>query len=144
MRRSIWTITAIIACMEMNAQSNFLEPFRWEKRILLLYAAQAHDEQLLLQWDQYAGAVAEDSNRDLRVFRVSQAGILDEQGNRVASLQDFPYYQSLSDKDFEVILIGKDGGIKLIKNNLLPNTELFAIIDRMPMRMEEMRRQNRK
>ena len=40
---------------------------------------------------------------------------------------------------FEIKLIGKDGGKKLSRNTLLSAEELFAIIDAMPMRLEEMK-----
>lgn len=45
-----------------------------------------------------------------------------------------------SDAEFEIILIGLDGGIKLRKEQWVAAEELFALIDRMPMRRAEMRR----
>ena len=44
-----------------------------------------------------------------------------------------------STSDFEVLLIGLDGGIKLRQNELLKSQKLFSIIDAMPMRIQEMR-----
>ena len=41
---------------------------------------------------------------------------------------------------FEVILIGLDGGVKLRKSELLSSEELFTVIDGMPMRRAEIRR----
>ncbi len=41
---------------------------------------------------------------------------------------------------FTVLLIGKDGGIKLRRNTPVPATDLTALIDTMPMRRDEMRR----
>lgn len=43
------------------------------------------------------------------------------------------------DRDF-VVLIGKDGGIKARSETTLSNSELFALIDSMPMRQQEMAR----
>ncbi len=40
---------------------------------------------------------------------------------------------------FSVVLIGKDGGEKLRRQAPLAPAELFAIVDAMPMRREEMR-----
>lgn len=40
---------------------------------------------------------------------------------------------------FTVMLIGKDGGIKLSQTSPVTNTELFELIDAMPMRRQEMR-----
>ena len=42
---------------------------------------------------------------------------------------------------FEVILVGKDGGVKLRRGQPVAASEISALIDTMPMRQEEMRRQ---
>ncbi len=44
------------------------------------------------------------------------------------------------DSEFEIILMGLDGGVKLRKNELLKSNEIFGVIDQMPMRQSEMRR----
>ncbi len=41
---------------------------------------------------------------------------------------------------FEVLLIGKDGGEKYRTNTMLEAKQLFALIDAMPMRKDEMKR----
>jgi hypothetical protein len=42
--------------------------------------------------------------------------------------------------DFAFILIGKDGTVKLRSNQTVLSGDLFALIDSMPMRREEMGR----
>lgn len=39
---------------------------------------------------------------------------------------------------FEVLLVGKDGGVKLRRQKLVTPAEIAALIDTMPMRREEM------
>lgn len=46
-------------------------------------------------------------------------------------------------KDDEFILIGKDGTVKRVWQNIVPMDELFATIDAMPMRQREMREQGK-
>ena len=41
---------------------------------------------------------------------------------------------------FEVLLIGKDGGVKLRRDKPVAAFEITALIDTMPMRQDEMRR----
>jgi hypothetical protein len=41
---------------------------------------------------------------------------------------------------FGVVLVGKDGGVKLRRESPITVTELFQVIDAMPMRRQEMRR----
>ncbi len=40
---------------------------------------------------------------------------------------------------FRAVLIGKDGGSKLVSEEPIPPQTLFATIDAMPMRKDEMR-----
>ncbi len=41
---------------------------------------------------------------------------------------------------FEVLLVGKDGGVKLRRDKPVTAAEIAALIDTMPMRQDEMRR----
>ena len=43
---------------------------------------------------------------------------------------------------FSVVLIGKDGGVKFRSHNNINSKKLYGIIDQMPMRREEMGKQN--
>ena len=45
-----------------------------------------------------------------------------------------------SQATFEVLLVGKDGGVKLRRQQPVAAAELTALIDTMPMRQDEMRR----
>jgi hypothetical protein len=45
--------------------------------------------------------------------------------------------------EFAVILMGKDGGIKLRRQSQTKLTDIFALIDAMPMRREEMRQKRK-
>ena len=53
------------------------------------------------------------------------------------------YYRAKKNKeDFEIVLIGLDGGTKLRQNKLLTLEKLFTLIDGMPMRKLEHRKNN--
>ena len=43
---------------------------------------------------------------------------------------------------FRVVLIGKDGGVKLRQEEPISVADLFALIDSMPMRKQEMRQRS--
>lgn len=49
-----------------------------------------------------------------------------------------------NDTDFEVILIGLDGTIKLRQNKPVSTDKLFELIDSMPMRQREIQRKNKR
>ena len=46
--------------------------------------------------------------------------------------------------DFNLILIGKDGGVKYNTNKPVKINKIFEIIDKMPMRMQEIKERNLK
>lgn len=45
-------------------------------------------------------------------------------------------------KEFTVVLLGKDGGMKQTWHRLVTTREIFGVIDAMPMRKSEMRKPN--
>ena len=49
-------------------------------------------------------------------------------------------YHIIPNEPFTVILIGKDGGEKFRSSSILSTSNLFAMIDAMPMRQAEIRR----
>ena len=50
----------------------------------------------------------------------------------------------ISPGQFRVILVGKDGGVKLSSGSPVSAATLFALIDAMPMRRDEMRQRGRR
>jgi hypothetical protein len=57
-----------------------------------------------------------------------------------AARRDRPELGVRSHVVFEVLLVGKDGGVKLRRDTPVAASEITALIDAMPMRQEEMRR----
>ncbi len=57
-----------------------------------------------------------------------------------AARRDRPELGVGSRAAFEVLLIGKDGGVKLRRDKPVAAFEITALIDTMPMRQDEMRR----
>ena len=52
-------------------------------------------------------------------------------------------YNIATADSFTFILIGKDGGEKFRSKDIVANKKLFSIIDAMPMRRQEMKKQDR-
>ena len=49
---------------------------------------------------------------------------------------------AISEGAFSLILVGKDGGIKLKSGDQVDLTEVFELIDSMPMRQGEMQKKS--
>ncbi len=97
------------------------------------------DKRQLLLFTQKNSTIAE---KQLAIWNAEQAGIQERDLTiTVITGNDLLYkkYKVNLLTDFTVILIGKDGNEKLRTQNLLTADKLFALIDAMPMRKEEMR-----
>jgi len=102
-----------------------------DKRQLLLFTQNKDTglaEKQLAIWTE---AQAEMQERDLIITVIT--------GNELL----YKKYKVDSQTDFTVILLGKDGIEKLRTQNLLTANKLFALIDAMPMRRQEMRKKEK-
>ncbi len=53
--------------------------------------------------------------------------------------QDLRSAYRVSPGEFEVLLVGKDGGVKFRSRKIVPPQQIFRLVDAMPMRRDEMR-----
>lgn len=116
------------------------QDYQWESRVLLVFAPTSEHEVFQEQVAAWEAEQAGLEERDLLVFKVLTTSGTNPFGVRldeevVESLRD--KYQITEDQ-FWLILIGKDGSTKLSRSESISNQELFAIIDGMPMRKQEM------
>ncbi len=102
-----------------------------DKRQLLLFTQNKDTglaEKQLAIWKE---AQAEMEERDLTITVITGNDLL------------YKKYKVDSQTEFTVILLGKDGGEKLRTQNLLTTNKLFALIDAMPMRRQEMQKKEK-
>ena len=125
----------------MNAQ--ILKPYQWENRIVLIFTNDVNAEKYQKQLAVFQSDKAGLEERKLLIGKVTPRqyclGLEDSKCVQSAELYRQFYTKN---RDFEVILIGLDGGVKLRQTAILSLEKLFATIDVMPMRRAELR--NRK
>lgn len=120
--------------------AQLMQNLTWEKRVLVIFAADSADADLKLQdaaLDPEQGGLVERHMTVIRVFangRVSVDG--EDHDDTGASFHQ--RFDAARDR-FRVLLIGKDGGVKLDRDTPVSTGELFSLIDSMPMRQYEMR-----
>lgn len=117
----------------MSAQE--LKDFKWKNRILLLVDHGNNLEKSELQLRKFKAQLNEMQERDLILFVYNGKNLMDIDGTLAnIKMDNVPY------NDYQgVILIGKDGGVKLRKKFVVEATEIFELIDQMPMRRSEMK-----
>ncbi len=120
--------------LQAHAQGN-LTHFRDKNRLLLVFAPSALDPRLQRQNQLLAANRAAFHERDLLRFDIGERGSLAER---------LRTRYKISLRSFEVLLIGKDGHVAFRASWPITLRELTGLIDRMPMRREEIRRQEQK
>ena len=127
-----------------RAQSLDLSVFQWKNRLLFLFAPNRSHPMFSALHQSLAARQSEAAERDLVIFEILDSGassmnneVIDsETARRLREKFDVPAHE------FTVILIGKDGRVKLDRKEQTPLDDIFALIDSMPMRQEEMRQRN--
>jgi hypothetical protein len=108
-----------------------IENLRWQSRVLLIFALDAEDKDLKKQTAITDAHAAGFQERETKVFSVV---------GRAAEAQRLRDKLGVGDAPFAVVLVGKDGTVKFKSNLPINAQKVFATIDAMPMRQQEMKR----
>ena len=139
-------LVLILFAMPHLSPAQDLAAHRWEHRVLLVMVSDTSSPALLRQladWQSQARGLEE---RKLVVYQLSPGQArhgLSPHGKWSVPSSLYASYKQ-HESEFEVVLIGLDGGVKQRRTELLPCEELFAIIDGMPMRRAELRKKGNK
>ena len=150
MLKSILLTMAIAAILPGSGRNAIAEPldlsqFQWKNRLLFIFAPNRNHPLFEPLHKSLAAQKTEAADRDLVVFEILESGPSSVNTNYL----DPQAAQKLRDKfdvqrgRFAVILVGKDGGIKLNRRDPTQLADIFALIDAMPMRQDEMRQKKR-
>ncbi len=109
----------------------------WKNRIVLVFG-KADDPKVARQLETLMSQKAELEERDIVVIGVSHEKATATYG-QVPALDPAKLRKDadIDDDGFQVILVGKDRGIKLRSRDVVGDVEMFDLIDRMPMRRAE-------
>lgn len=134
-----------VFCGKGIAEMGFdLASYHWKNRVIIISAPSTENEKYRIQRGELDNRTEGVLDRDLLVL-----DLFDNEQSRMGDL--FLTYDDVSKlkklfglkpDQFQIILIGKDGTIKLRSDKPVPASKLFRLIDTMPMRKEEMRRNN--
>jgi len=117
-----------------------LDALRCKNRVLVLFSPSESDASFQLQKQGLASSAQGVLERDLMVLEIVEQG-QSRAGNHLLSeksVQDIRKRLGVVGGSFQVLLIGKDGGVKLRSSEPVSMKDLFGLIDSMPMRQQEM------
>lgn len=133
---SLRFIALLVLMLQFNGMSaQELAEFRWKNRVLLIIDTNNNLPVRDLQVNKFVSRNDEMEERDLVLLVCTGKEVLDKDGLKIDIDPD-----KISYGEFQgVILIGKDGGVKLRKKFIAEPKEIFDLIDQMPMRRAEMK-----
>ena len=117
-----------------------LDSLRWKNRVFVLFSPSESDPLFQLQKQDLASSAEGVVDRDLVILEIMEQG-QSRTGNQLLSeksVQAIRKRLGVETGPFQVLLIGKDGGVKLRSREPVSTKDLFGLIDSMPMRQQEM------
>ncbi len=136
----ILVVSVLVMKAAWGGERSDLTRYRWQNRLLLLFAPTAEHPAYQAMVGELKEQARGVTDRDLLVFRVLEAGRSFQNGRELSREQAQALRQrfGVPSGAFTVVLVGKDGGVKLQERRQVPLADLFALIDSMPMRRQEM------
>ena len=126
-------ILLLISFPVMVIQSSPLEEHIWKNRILVTFSPSKNNTERNYFLNSINRNLCEFNSRNI----IHIDFIFNENDQKIENFESSFENISLSSSEFRLILIGKDGGIKL-NSRKISLEEIFSLIDTMPMRQEEM------
>ena len=83
-------------------------------------------------------------DRDLRIIQIigSDKILIDSEPLAADNIVTIRQQLRLENRVFQLLLIGKDGTVKLRSEKPVSISDIFGLIDSMPMRQQEMRKKS--
>jgi len=117
----------------MFIHSSTLEDYLWKNRIIVTFYPSKNNAERSYFLNSINKNLCEFNSRNI----IHIDFIFNEKNHEIEKFESSFENLSLSTSEFRLILIGKDGGIKL-NSRKISLEEIFSLIDTMPMRKEEM------
>jgi len=132
---------AVAGTVAGDTGGDALERLRWSARVLLVLTPRLDDPRAIALREALARRACQARERDLVLMQIPAAGPASLESEPLPSQEATQIRDRFrhGDSPFQVLLLGKDGGVKQRENHVPDLDAMFALIDAMPMRRSEMR-----
>lgn len=135
-------IFTILILNSLSVYSQSLSSYQWKNRLVLIQTTNPQNQLFKNQIQELADHLKGLEEIRIVVFKFTSGSFQKgfEQDAPWENLNSSLKKDLRNSSEFEIILIGLDGGVKLRKNEFLSTDQLFRLIDQMPMRQSEIRK----
>lgn len=128
---------ALFVSLVTSAQD--LKMYQWKNRIILLKDIRFDSDKLQDQLDLLRSNTEKLGDRDILIYLLTDESVFDSSKIKT-KLNASLIIKKYGLADFNgLVLVGKDGGVKLKKSFIVNPKTIYNLIDSMPMRQAEMR-----
>ena len=137
----IFLIPIFFFLINTSKSDDSLSSFLWKSRLLLIFLDNEDTEAVESISSSLNKLSCDLNDRDMLIgwFTNEKQEINNIQIND-NEIKNIKTRAKINSNTTTVLLIGKDGGIKARYNNMPDLKEIFSLIDRMPMRRSEMKK----
>lgn len=135
--RSVLFLIVVFALMSSKIKAQDLDVYQWKNRIILLKSNTFESDWLQAQLKRLNADRTQLKEREVLLLIITddlvyndRKQIMDLSADTIISTYDLSDFNGL-------VLIGKDGGLKLKEAFIVNPKEIFSLIDSMPMRKTE-------
>ena len=116
-----------------------LMQYQWKNRVLIVSAPTEDDKNLRDQQDEVASAPEEFADREMVLVTLLDDAVSTAEDRKLTIEEAATARAALGIRpgSFALRLIGKDGSVKLSSETATSMTEIYSLIDTMPMRQRE-------
>jgi hypothetical protein len=140
-RRNIrWILGLVLLLSSPVLMAQDLKQHQWKDRLVVIFTDDREGGRYIEQITILKGELEGLEDRKLVVYTLwGESYRVGLESNNWIAAESEDLQKLGSDAPFEVLLIGLDGSVKLRQAEVLGTDELFARIDAMPMRRQELR-----
>jgi len=122
-----------------DTRASLLDDYQWERRPLLIFSPNGSHPELVSIRDQLSESACEVKDRDMVIGTLIEGHSSDLDGKLLSREEQEGLREELrvAAGQFQLLLIGKDGAEKFRSEASSDLTEIFDLIDGMPMRQQE-------
>lgn len=142
MRLALFFITlfGLNGCAQVMDAREVFDRYLWRKRVIIVFSPQGTHPDYERQIEILQSDIEGLEERDIVRWVIIKDTIVTGEGKVLPQFGTGPFYREFEvERDvFAVLLIGKDGEIKMREGRPVSLETLYGVIDSMPMRQREM------
>lgn len=137
-------LSTVFTAPQPRAEQDVFESFLWQNRLLLIFSPRLEDSRLQRQNDILREAGEGLADRHMRIIRLVPGKPVSVDGIAMPTTISDDVFRDfdIEADQFALVLVGKDGNMKMKRATPQNTRPIFDLIDTMPMRQLEMQQQS--